>query len=180
MKTNYQTIDEYIATFPADIQTILEQIRQVVHHVAPEASEAISYQMPTFKLNGNLVHFAAFKHHIGFYPTPQGIDEFKEELAKYKGAKGSVQFPLDQPMSYDLIERIVRFRLENLKAKQDTSGFPKLSQPALRALRQAGYERLEHLTQSSEAELSHLHGMGPKALASLKQALHEKGLDLKV
>ena len=111
-----QTIDEYIAAFPADIQEILLKIRAVIQQEAPDAQEAISYGMPTFKLNGNLVHFAAFKHHIGFYPTPTGIDEFKEALSAYKGAKGSVQFPFDQPMPYDLIRAIVRFRIgENQK-----------------------------------------------------------------
>ena len=111
-----QTIDEYIAAFPADIQEILLDIRAVIQQEAPDAQEAISYGMPTFKLNGNLVHFAAFKHHIGFYPTPTGIDEFKEALSAYKGAKGSVQFPFDQPMPYDLIRAIVRFRIgENQK-----------------------------------------------------------------
>ncbi|MCE1253510.1 MAG: DUF1801 domain-containing protein [Anaerolineae bacterium] len=116
-----QTIDEYIAAFPAEIQDILQQIRAVVHQEAPEASEAISYGMPTFKLNGNLVHFAAFKNHIGFYPTPTGIDAFKEALSAFKGAKGSVQFPLDQPMPFDLIRDIVRFRIgENQKKVQKT------------------------------------------------------------
>lgn len=106
------TIDEYIARFPPDIQAILQQIRQTVHAAAPEATEKISYQMPTFYLHGNLVHFAAFAHHIGFYPTPTGIEEFAEELAAYKGAKGSVQFPLDKPIPYDLIRRITLFRVK--------------------------------------------------------------------
>ncbi len=111
-----QTIDEYIAAFPINIQEILLKIRSVIQQEAPDAQEAISYGMPTFKLNGNLVHFAAFKHHIGFYPTPSGIDEFKEELSAYKGAKGSVQLPFDRPIPYDLIRAIVRFRIgENQK-----------------------------------------------------------------
>jgi uncharacterized protein YdhG (YjbR/CyaY superfamily) len=110
-QTGYNTIDEYIATFPADTQKILQEVRATIKAAAPEASEKISYQMPTFFLYGNLVHFAAFKNHIGFYPAPQGIEEFKEELAKYKGAKGSVQFPIDEPMPLDLIARIVRFRV---------------------------------------------------------------------
>lgn len=110
------TIDEYIAGFPPEIQQILVKIRSVVHEAAPQATEKISYQMPTFFLNGNLVHFAAFKNHIGFYPVPSGIEAFKEELSAYKGAKGSVQFPYKQPIPYDLIRRIVLFRVEeNLK-----------------------------------------------------------------
>ncbi|NTW09151.1 MAG: hypothetical protein HGA28_06245, partial [Anaerolineaceae bacterium] len=101
-----ETIDEYIAGFPADIQVILQKIRKTIKDAAPDAQEAISYQMPTFKLHGNLVHFAAFKNHIGFYPVPSGIEKFKAELSVYKQGKGSVQFPLDQPIPYDLISRI--------------------------------------------------------------------------
>lgn len=110
------TIDEYIAQFPEDIQQILSKIRAVVREAAPQATEKISYQMPTFYLNGNLVHFAAFKRHIGFYPVPSGIEAFKEELSAYKGSKGAVQFPLDKPIPYELIRRIVKFGVsENLK-----------------------------------------------------------------
>ena len=115
--TGPKTIDEYIAGFPPDIQEILEKIRAVIHSEAPEAQETINYQMPTFVLNGNLVHFAAFKNHIGFYPTPSGIEKFQKEIAKYKYAKGSVQFPLDQPIPYDLIRKIVKFRVKENKAK---------------------------------------------------------------
>lgn len=111
------TIDSYIATFPEDVQAILQQVRQTIHEAAPEATEAISYQMPTFKLYGNLVHFAAFKNHIGFYPVPSGMEAFQEELAAYKQGKGSVQFPLDKPMPFDLIRRMVKFRVaENTAA----------------------------------------------------------------
>lgn len=116
-KAGFSSIDEYIATFPPDIQKILEKIRFIVKAAAPEAQEKISYQMPTFFLNGNLVHFAAFKNHIGFYPTPSGIEKFKKELAGYQGAKGSVQFPLDEPIPYALISEIVKFRVkENSQA----------------------------------------------------------------
>src|ERR1051325_4245249 len=119
-KADFTTIDEYIAMFPEDVQAILQQVRETIRAAAPEATEKISYQMPTFFLNGNLVHFAAFKNHIGFYPAPQGIDAFKEELSKFKGAKGSVQFPLDKPMPLNLISRIVKYRVKgNLqKAKK--------------------------------------------------------------
>ena len=110
------TIDEYIANFPKDIQEILEKIRSVVRTAAPDSKEKISYQIPTFFLNGNLVHFGAFKKHIGFYPTPSGITEFNDELFPYVKAKGSIQFPLDKPIPYDLIGKIVAFRVdENLK-----------------------------------------------------------------
>lgn len=115
-KSKFETIDQYIATFPAEIQAILEKIRHVIQEAAPEATEKIGYQMPTFVHNGNLVHFAAFKKHIGLYPAPSGIVAFKEQLAKYKGAKGSIQFPLDKPMPYELISEIVKYRVaENIE-----------------------------------------------------------------
>lgn len=117
--SSINTIDEYIAQYPKNIQEILNKIRAVIKEAAPEATEKISYQMPTFYLKGNLVHFAAFKTHIGFYPVPSGIEKFKEELAQYKGGKGSVQLPLDQPIPYDLIRRITLFRVEeNLRSKK--------------------------------------------------------------
>ena len=116
MNTKHSNIDEYIADFPEDVQKKLQQVRKAIHKAAPEAEEAISYAMPTFKLNGNLVHFAGYKNHIGFYPAPQGIEAFQEELSRYKGAKGSVQFPLDQPIPLDLIKRIVEYRVEKQKA----------------------------------------------------------------
>ncbi len=114
--TSPETIDEYIAGFPHEIQEILEKIRMTIRNAAPEAQETFKYRMPTFTLKGNLVHFAAFKKHIGFYPVPTGIEQFKQELSVYEGGKGSVKFPLDKPIPYDLISRIVRFRVkENLK-----------------------------------------------------------------
>ena len=93
-RRQFKTIDEYINTFPEDVRSILNELRQAIKDVAPEGQETINYQMPTFVLNGNLVHFAAFERHIGFYPTPSGIEAFKKELSGYKSAKGSVQFPL--------------------------------------------------------------------------------------
>jgi len=107
-----KTIDEYIATFPEDVQQHLNQIREVIKKTAPQAKEKIGYGMPTFTLNGNLIHFAAYKNHIGLYPAPQALEEFKEELSGYKGAKGAVQFPLDQPMPLALIERITKYRIQ--------------------------------------------------------------------
>ena len=119
-KPGYTTIDEYIQTFPTETQKKLRAIRKLISKLAPEATEKISYQMPTFYLNGNLIHFAAFAHHIGLYPTPSGVEEFKRELSKYKQGKGSVQFPLDEPLPLDLIGRIVKFRVEKntRKAKE--------------------------------------------------------------
>jgi len=111
------TVDEYIATFPPNVQDLLNQIRGAIKKVAPDAEETIKYRIPTFVLNENLVHFAALQNHIGFYPTPSGIEEFKRELAEYKFAKGSVQFPIDKPMPLSLIEKIVKFRLNEAKGK---------------------------------------------------------------
>jgi len=116
-KSGFNSIDEYIATFPKDIQKILEELRAAIKAAAPDSEEKISYQMPTFFLNGNLVHFAAFKKHIGFYPTPSGIEAFQKELSVYDGAKGSVQFPIDEPMPLKLISRIVKFRAAENKKK---------------------------------------------------------------
>jgi uncharacterized protein YdhG (YjbR/CyaY superfamily) len=117
-----KTIDEYIANCPPEVQPVLNEIRAVIHETAPQAKEKISYQMPAFDQNGILVYFAAFKNHIGFFPTGEGIEAFKDELAGYKFSKGGVQFPLDQPMPFDLIRRIVRHRVEeNQKKKNKTS-----------------------------------------------------------
>jgi len=115
MKTGQKApknIDEYIAGFPPEIQEILEKIRLTIREAAPKAEEAISYMIPTFKLNGNLVHFAAYKRHIGFYPAPRGNEAFKEELSAYGGGKGTVQFRLDKPIPYALIRKIVKFRVK--------------------------------------------------------------------
>jgi uncharacterized protein YdhG (YjbR/CyaY superfamily) len=118
-----RTIDEYIAGFPEDIRAILQKVRTTIRKAAPGAGERISYQIPTFTLGGNLVHFAAFKQHIGFYPGSTGIAAFKEELSSYKSARGSVQFPLDKPIPYGLIGRIVRFRIrENLNRERARTG----------------------------------------------------------
>lgn len=121
METKFTSIDEYIESFPPETQKILKEIRATIKASAPQAEEKISYQMPTFFLNGNLIHFAAFKNHIGLYPTPSGTEAFKEEIAKYKAAKGSIQLPLDEPMPLKLISRIVKFRvaenLQKVKAK---------------------------------------------------------------
>ena len=116
MKDSFATIDEYIAGFPEDIQKKLQEIRATIKSAAPDAQEKISYQMPTFYLKGNLVHFAAYTTHIGFYPAPSGIEAFKNELSAYKNSKGAVQFPINEPLPLDLIRRITIYRVaENLK-----------------------------------------------------------------
>ena len=122
MNAQINSIDTYIAQFPDDVQARLQQLRKTILKLAPGATEAMSYQIPTFKLNGNLVHFAAFKKHIGFYPGAAGIAAFQDELAGYKSAKGSVQFPLDQALPLDLVKKIVKFRvIQNLAAPKKMS-----------------------------------------------------------
>src|SRR5467141_1631527 len=112
-KSKLRTIDEYIETFPKEVQPILEKVRQTIRKAAPKAVESISYQMPTFKLNGKgLVYFAGYKSHVGFYPIPSGVEAFKKELSPYKQGKGSVQFPIDKPIPYDLVGSIVQFRVK--------------------------------------------------------------------
>ena len=115
--TNVKNIDEYIRGFPKDIQNTLKKMRQVIRAAAPEAGEAIKYGMPTFTLHGNLVHFAAMKNHIGLYPTPRPIAAFKKELAKYETTKGAIRFPLDEPIPFGLVKKIVRFRVKETLAK---------------------------------------------------------------
>ena len=125
MKSNKKaiiSIDDYIKTWPKEIQKILEHVRQAIKKSAPLAHEAISYQIPTFRLNGNLVHFAAFKNHIGFYPGSEAIKVFKKEIASYKSSKGAIQFPLDKPMPITLIRKIIKHRVKvnssiNIKTK---------------------------------------------------------------
>jgi len=109
-------VDEYIDDFPPEVQRVLQKVRKTIKKAAPDAKEAIKYGIPTFVLNGNLVHFGGYKEHIGFYPDPRGIEEFQKELSPYRAGKGTIRFPLDEPIPYELISRIVKFRVEeNLK-----------------------------------------------------------------
>ncbi|NPV91021.1 MAG: hypothetical protein HPY50_09640 [Firmicutes bacterium] len=117
-RTGFKSIDEYVSKFSPEIQETLQRLRRVIKEAAPEAEEKISYQMPAFALHGNLVYFAVGKNHIGFYPTPSGIEAFKTELAEYKVTKGSIRFPLKKPLPYELISRIVRYRADENKQKQ--------------------------------------------------------------
>lgn len=122
MRATPDNIDDYIAGFPKETQKLLQQIRQIIHKAAPNAEETINYAMPTFKLHGNLVHFAGYNHHIGFYPAPSGIINFKKELAAYASSKGAVQFPLDRPLPATLISQIVKFRVqENIEKEKKKS-----------------------------------------------------------
>ena len=118
--TTPKTLDEYIAEFPAEVQVILEKLRATIRKAAPGAEEAIKYRLPTFVLNGNLVHFGAFKKHIGFYATPTGNEKFRKELSAYEGAKGSVRFPLDRPIPFGLVSKMVKFRVKENLARSVT------------------------------------------------------------
>jgi uncharacterized protein YdhG (YjbR/CyaY superfamily) len=119
-KTKFSSIDEYIAALPEEIQKMLEELRATIKSAAPGAEERIGYQMPTFALKGNLVHFAAHKKHIGFYPTPSGIQAFEQDLSIYETSKGAIKFPIDKPLPLDLISKIVKFRVnENLKNAEE-------------------------------------------------------------
>jgi len=122
MDTSIENVESYIATFPKETQKLLEQIRQTIRSVAPTATEKIGYGIPTFVLNGNLVHYAGYKNHIGFYPGAAGIEKFQEELSVYKGAKGSVQFPLDQPLPLKLVSEITKFRVVQNEQKLTIKG----------------------------------------------------------
>jgi uncharacterized protein YdhG (YjbR/CyaY superfamily) len=130
MNTKAENIDAYIATFPKDTQKLLKEVRATIKKAAPKAEEAIKYAMPTFVLNGNLVHFAGYKNHIGFYPAPTGIKAFQKELSIYKSGKGSIQFPIDQPIPLTLIAKIVKYRvqqnIEKLQTKARTKAAKKV------------------------------------------------------
>ncbi|MDR8393734.1 DUF1801 domain-containing protein [Aliifodinibius sp. S!AR15-10] len=115
-KTDFKSIDEYIETFPKEDQERLQQMRKTIQKAAPDTEEVISYQMPTFRQNGILVHFAAHKNHIGFYPTPTGVKAFQDELSEYETSKGAIKFPNEKPLPLGLISRIVAFRVEENSA----------------------------------------------------------------
>ena len=120
MKNSPASIDEYIASFPQDVQRILQKLRTTIRVAAPAAEETIKYQIPTFTMGRNLIHFAAYKNHIGVYPAPSGIQKFKKELSVYGAGKGTLKFPLDQPIPYDLITRLVKFRVKEELDRQKT------------------------------------------------------------
>ncbi len=128
-------VNDYIASFPPDVRTRLEQVRRTIRKVAPHAREAMSYGVPTFKGHGNIIHFAAFTHHISIYPAPRGVEAFAEVLANYKGGKGTAQFPSDAPLPLKLIERIARFRVVEDIARGETKQQPKAAKRPRRATR---------------------------------------------
>lgn len=185
-----KSMRDYIKGFPEKTQRLLKQMRSTIHALAPDATETISYGVPTFVLNGNLVHFAGYKNHIGFYPGALAMKTFKAEMGDYKFAKGSVQFPLNKPLPFPLIRKIVKFRLKMNREKRlkKTAATPKntsqafpdgLAAPARRALVGAKIGNLSHLAKITEKQLKDLHGMGPKAISLLKDAMRKQGLKFK-
>lgn len=183
---NISTVDGYIATFPSEVQHRLKKIRSIIQKSAPTAVESISYGMPAYKLNGKpLVYFAGYEKHIGFYATPSGHEAFIKELSKYKQGKGSVQFPLDEPLPLDLISRIVEFRvMENQEidkpGKVRASLFDGLSAPAQRALENNGIRDIKTLSRFTEKEVQAFHGIGKSSIPKLKELLKSKGLSFKI
>lgn len=170
MKT-YKDVDSYIVAFPKEVQANLKLLRQTIKKLAPKAEEGISYGMPGYKLGGPLVYFAAFKEHIGFYPTPTGVKAFEKDLSKYKTSKGAVQFPLTEKIPLALVTKIIKFRIKQNSEKENNLDFPKIGAPAERALLNAKIKNLNDLSKLRETDVVRLHGMGPKALGILKSAL---------
>jgi len=178
------TVDLYIASFPKDVQKLMERLRATIRKVAPKAEEVISYQMPAYKFHGMFVYFAAYKSHIGFYPGASPIMAFQKEISIYKNAKGSVQFPIDQPLPLGLVTKMVKFRLqENLEKAEvknvKSNVFSSLSAPAQRALANKGIKTLKQLAKFSESDILKLHGMGPGSLPKLRNALKTESLVFK-
>jgi uncharacterized protein YdhG (YjbR/CyaY superfamily) len=171
MKTLSQS--EYFASFPASTQKLLQQMRTLVLKAAPGSVETMIYGLPTIQLYGkNVVHYGAYANHIGFYPAPSGLDQFKEEIGKYKHSKGAVQFPLDKPIPAALVTKITKFRVAETHAKYDVQDpYASLGAAAKRALQTAGITDLKKLSKYTEEELLHLHGLGPASIPKLKKAL---------
>ncbi len=188
--TKFANIDQYHATFPKPIQEILQKLRLTIQQAAPKAVETISYNMPCFKQNRNLVYYAAHKEHIGFYPTSKPLVVFKNELVSFKTSKGAIQFPLNKPLPTALIKKIVKFRVEEdnctktvitkkapLQPKDGFFAF--LNAPATRALENAGIKTVKQLSKYSEKAILELHGMGNSSIPVLKDALVNAGLNFK-
>lgn len=172
-------IDAYIAGFSKDVQRVLQQVRLTVRKAASGAEEVISYGMPAFKYNGKvIIYFAGYKSHIGLYATPAGHAAFEKELSVYKQGRGSVQFPLNKEMPFDLISRIVQFRMKQQRVSA-TDFPPSISAPARRALENNGIKTLAQLAKNKESAIMKFHGIGKASLPKLRAALKEKGLGFK-
>jgi uncharacterized protein YdhG (YjbR/CyaY superfamily) len=181
------TVEQYIAAFPQNIQELLHQVKDTIVETAPNALETISYSMPAYKVNGKpLVYFAGYKSHIGFYATPTGHEAFADELSIYKQGKGSVQFPVDEPLPVELIKRIVTFRLKENEIKNNKDKkvkeellFGSLSLPAQRALAEHNITTIVELSGFTEKEITGLYGVGKNSIPKLTALLKEHGLRFK-
>ncbi|MXN92409.1 hypothetical protein GR160_14365 [Flavobacterium sp. Sd200] len=182
-----KTANQYIASFPENVQQMLQQLREAILQTAPNATEGISYAMPAYKLNGKpLVYFAGYKSHIGFYATPTGHEAFAPELAQYKQGKGSVQFPVNEPLPLDLIKRIVLFRVKENEANTSKSKkakeehiFDELSAPAQRALAEHNIVGVTQLSTFTEKEILSMHGIGKSSIPKIMALLNSHGLKFK-
>lgn len=178
-------IDQYIKNFPKEIQSLLKKIRETITKAAPNAEEKMSYGMPTYFQKKNIVHFAAYKNHIGLYPSPKPIVAFKDELVNFKTSKGAIQFPLDKPIPYNLIKEIVKFQVDEIENKtiankvKNDNFLQILSAPAQRAMIKHGIKTLKILSTYSKADLLKLHGVGKSAIPKLENELLKKGLQFK-
>lgn len=170
---SFKSVDEYIKSFPGPTQKLLQQMRRTIQSAAPEATEAIKYGIPTFVLNGNLVHIGGFENHVSFFPTAAPVEVFKRELSGYETSKGTIHFPLDKPLPLPLIRKIVLFRVAQVDP------FHKLAAPARRALARAGITSIKQVAGKTEQQLAELHGMGPGALKALRGLLGTNGLTFK-
>ena len=171
-----KTADEYISQFPKDVQKILNEVRAVIQKAAPDAEEKISYGIVGYKYRGKpLIYFGGYDKHIGLYATPSGHAAFEKELSKYKQGKGSVQFPLDEPMPLQLIQSIVEYRMEKT-GEHENDLLSGLSAPAKRALENNGINSATQLAKFSENEILKLHGIGKTSIPKLKIALKKEGL----
>lgn len=181
---NEPSVDQYIQQFPEDVRSRLEKVRSEISKVIPEAKECMKYGIPTFEFNGNLVHYAGYKNHLGFYPGSSGIAHFSAEISNYKNAKGSIQFPNNQDLPIELILKITKFRIrENIEKaklkktiKTNKVAFDLLSAPARRALSNAGILTIQDLSKFKKSEILELHGIGKTSLPKLMTLLKESGL----
>jgi uncharacterized protein YdhG (YjbR/CyaY superfamily) len=176
-------VNKYIASFPPETQAKMEQLRACIVKAAPHAEECWSYQMPAYKQNGMLVYFAAYKNHLGFYPTSSGITNFQQEITTYKHSKGAIQFPLDKAIPLALVTKIVKHRVQVNEVKVAEKQMPYfisgLSAPTKRALKATGINTLKQLSKYSKQSILQLHGIGPSAIPKLEHALKEMGLQFK-
>ena len=167
---SFHSVDDYIGSFPKPTQKLLQQMRRTIRSAAPGATEAIKYGIPTFVLNGNLVHFGGFERHVSFFPTASPVEVFKKELSKYETSKGTIRFPLDKPLPLALIKKMVLFRVAQ------NNPFYLLSAPAQRALQRAGITSVQQLSKQTEQKIARLHGMGPNGVSKLRKLLQAHGL----